>query len=88
MFFRSKTSTQRIGRAETKRCSPKTAIVVFDVGEANLRISRKHCADLVILREPEGRVEIFVVRHRRTEKIKGCLHPEGISYEFDLPLHG
>ena len=54
---------------------------VFDVGGIRPRLR-------VILREPEGRFEIFVVRHRRTEKIKGCLHPAGISYEFDLPLHG
>ena len=54
-------------------------LAVFDVGGIRPRLR-------VILREPEGRVEIFVARHRRTEKIKGCLHPEGISYEFDLPL--
>ena len=75
MFFRSKTSTQRIGRAETKRCSPKTAIVVFDVGEANLRISRKHCADLVILREPEGRVEVSAVEAQPNSGNQGVLAP-------------
>ena len=39
--------------------SSKNGNAVFDVGETNLRISWKHCADLVILREPEGRVEVL-----------------------------
>ena len=38
---------------------PKTALAVFDVGVAKLRRNQKPYADLVILREPEGRVEVL-----------------------------
>ena len=48
MFFRSKTSTQRIGRAETNKTQQKQ-LAVFDVGETIPRINRRLNADLVIL---------------------------------------
>ena len=34
-------------------------LAVFDVGVAKLRRNQKPYADLVILREPEGRVEVL-----------------------------
>ena len=68
---------------------PKTAIAVFDVGEAKLRINRRLNADLVILelRFASKPSKFPQLRRSRTAETKGCLHPEGISYEFDLPLH-
>ncbi|MBQ9794162.1 MAG: hypothetical protein IJW34_04365 [Clostridia bacterium] len=73
---------------------PKTALAVFNVGEMILRMHQKLCADLVILfvilSKPRMR-RVEVLRRRKgvyavRSKTKGCLHPEGISFEFDLPL--
>ena len=63
-------------------------------GEMILRMHQKLCADLVILfvilSKPRMR-RVEVLRRRKgvyavRSKTKGCLHPEGISFEFDLPL--